>query len=523
MNKNRRNFLRHTSMLGASLVVTKSADARHQEHQHPQPKPKGSQPDDHSRHAPAKPAAPSANGAGFLPVVTPDLPKLPYKLENGVKVFHLVAEPVHTEFLPAASWADARVVDAWGYNGSVPGPTIEITEGDRVKILFTNKLPEPTTPHWHGLEVPMSQDGVPGIGQQLIMPGESYTYEFTINQNGTFFYHSHMAMQEMLGMIGLFIVHPKTPHEPRVDRDFGIILQGWAILPNNTVPNTLAMEFNWLTMNGKAGPATTPMIVRQGERVRIRFVNLGMDHHPIHLHGYQFYITGTEGGRCPESTWFPGNTAIVGVAQARDVEFVAKYEGDWMLHCHLPHHMMNQMVSMVGPVHALHGMQTGRGMEEGMGIISKGGALGEDLSPSLGRATGIPLEQMVSNGVAQDKNAMIYSCPMHPEVKSDKPGKCPKCGMNLILPPSRTAQGKSKRVPGYPQDMWMTMDQEVAKPETSWLPEGWTGSMMGMMTLVRVLPAKKYDRMMALIKEGKYEPGPKWPTKPEAHQHKHGE
>ncbi len=493
-------------MLGASLAAAKTVDAQHQ---------------DHSRHAPAKPAVqtPSANGAGFTPIVTPDLPKLPYKLENGVKVFHLVAEPVRTEFLPAASWADARVVDAWGYNGSVPGPTIEIVEGDRVKILFTNKLPEPTTPHWHGLEVPMSQDGVPGIGQQLIMPGETYTYEFTINQNGTFFYHSHMAMQEMLGMIGLFIVHPKVPHEPRVDRDFGIILQGWAILPNNTVPNTLAMEFNWLTMNGKAGPATTPMIVKQGERVRIRMVNLGMDHHPIHLHGHQFYVTGTEGGRCPESTWFPGNTAIVGVAQARDVEFVAKYEGDWMLHCHLPHHMMNQMISMVGPMHAMQGIQTGRGMEEGMGIVSKGGALGEDLGPSLGRATGIPLDQSVSHGIGQEKNVMVYSCPMHPEVKSDKPGNCPKCGMNLVVPQTRT---RGKRVPGYPQDMWMTMDKEVAKPETSWLPEGWTGSMMGMMTLVRVLPAEKYDRMMALIKEGKYEPGPKWPAKQETHQHKHG-
>jgi hypothetical protein len=324
-------------------------------------------------------------------------------------------------------------------------------------------------------------------------------------------------MQEMLGMIGLFIVHPKKPHEPRVDKDFAMILQGWAILPNNTVPNTLAMEFNWLTFNGKAGPATTPMIVKQGERVRIRLVNLSMDHHPIHMHGHQFYVTGTEGGRAPESTWYPGNTVLVGVAQARDIEFVAKYEGDWMIHCHLPHHMMNQMVSMVGPMaHAGHGIQTGRGMEEGMGIVSKGGALSEDLGPSLGRTTGVPLEQQVSNAIGQQQ--AIYSCPTHPEVKSDKPDKCPKCGMALVL----SQNGKRKRVPGYPQDMWMTMDAEVAKPETSWLPEGWTGSMMGMMTLARVLPAEKYDRMMALIKEGKYEPGPKWPAKQETHQHKHG-
>jgi manganese oxidase len=519
---NRRNFLRRTSLLGAGMLAGQSANAQQQN----KPAQQEHQQQGHSQHGQTKPAAPTpnnqapsqaTNGAGFLPVHAPDLSKLPYKLEDGVKVFHLVAEPVRVEFLPKSSWSDARIVDVWGYNGSCPGPTIEIVEGDRVRILFTNKLPEPTTPHWHGLEVPMSQDGVPGIGQQLIMPGETYTYEFTVNQNGTFFYHSHMPMQEMLGLIGLFIVHPKNPHEPRVDKDFAFILQEWAILPNNTVPNTLAMEFNWLTMNGKAGPATTPVIVKQGERVRIRMVNLGMDHHPMHIHGNQFYVTGTEGGRAPESTWYPGNTVLVGVAQARDVEFDAKYEGDWMLHCHLPHHMMNQMVSMVGPMaHAGHGIQTGRGMEDGMGIVTKGGALSDDLGPSLGRATGVPLEQQVSNAVGQAR--AIYSCPMHPEFKSDKPGTCPNCGMVLVLQKT----GRQKRVPGYPQDMWMTMDAEVAKPETSWLPEGWTGSMMGMMTLVRVLPAEKYDRMMALIKEGKYEPGPKWPSKQDSHQHKHG-
>src|SRR5262245_31120059 len=465
MNQNRRNFLRRASVPGASPVTAKSVDAQQQP---PPQQPKVEQQHDHSQHAPSKPAAETpggeTNGRDYIPVIAPDLTKLPFKLEDGVKVFHLIAEPVHTEFLPAASWADARKVDAWGYNGSVPGPTIEVMEGDRVKILFTNNLPEPTTPHWHGLEVPISQDGVPGIGQQLIMPGETYTYEFTIHQNGTFFYHSHMAMQEMMGMIGLFIVHPKTPHEPRVDRDFGLILQGWAILPNNTIPNTLSMEFNWLTMNGKAGPATTPIIVKLGERVRIRMVNLGMDHHPIHLHGHQFYVTGTEGGRVPEAAWFPGNTAIVGVAQARDIEFEAKYEGDWMLHCHLPHHMMNQMVSMVGPLHASAGMQTGRGMEEGMGIISKGGALSDDSGPSLGRATGVPLEKQVSNSVGQTTAAIIYSCPMHPEIASAEPGKCPKCGLNLAPQSGRNSQRKTKRVPGYPQDMWMTMDAEVAKP-----------------------------------------------------------
>ena len=181
--------------------------------------------------------------------------------------------------------------------------------------------------HWHGLEVPIDQDGVPWISQKPIAPGEKYTYEFTVHQEGTFFYHAHSAMQEMIGQIGLFIAHPEHSYKPRVDHDYGMILQEWAVLPNNTVPNTAAMEFNWLTFNGVTAPLTTPLIARLGSRVRLRIVNLGMDHHPIHLHGNQFVMTGTEGGRAPESTWYPMNTVLVGVAQARVVEFEAKYPG----------------------------------------------------------------------------------------------------------------------------------------------------------------------------------------------------
>jgi FtsP/CotA-like multicopper oxidase with cupredoxin domain len=332
-----------------------------------------------------------------VPVVSPDIPHLPFELDGNVKVFTLRAEPVRTEFVPG------RAVDAWGFNGSVPGPTIEITEGDRVRIIVENRLPEVFAPHWHGLEVPIEMDGMPGISQKPIPPGGSHTYEFTLNQNGTFFYHSHMAMQEMMGMIGLFIIHPKVAHEPRVDRDFAFILQEWWINPNNTIPNTLAMEFNWLTMNGKAAPATTPIVVKRGERVRMRMVNMGMDHHPMHLHGMQFVVTGTEAGRSDGPFTRRENTVLVGVAQARDVEFVATNPGDWMLHCHLPHHMMNQMATMVGP---------------------------------------------------------------------------------MMVDP----QEPSNRVAGYPQDMWMPMDGLAGdKPELYGLASGWTGAMMGMMTLVRVV------------------------------------
>src|SRR3990172_11249259 len=151
------------------------------------------------------------------------------------------------------------------------------------------------------------------------------------------------------------------------------------------------MEFNWLTFNGKAGPAITPMLCKLGERVRIRLVNLGMDHHPMHLHGHQFYVTGTEGGRIRTTAVEPANTVLVGVAQARDIEFVADNPGDWHFHCHLPHHMMNQMASMVGPMMAREGGMRPGSMEAGMGII-EGRALGEAAGPAFGRTLGVGAE-----------------------------------------------------------------------------------------------------------------------------------
>jgi hypothetical protein len=384
---------------------------------------------------------------------------------DGVKVFQLVAELVRREFLPG------RTMDMWGYNGCVPGPTIEIDEGNRVRVQFHNRLPEPTTVHWHGLEVPIAMDGTPAISQPLVPPGGRFTYEFTVRQHGTFFYHSHMAMQEMMGQIGLFIVHPHEPYQPAVDQDFAFVLQEWAVLPHSTIPNTMSMEFNWLTMNGRAAPATTPLIVRQGQRVAIRMVNLGMDHHPMHLHGHQFEVTGTEAGRIPESRWFAENTVLVGVAQARVIEFEAKYVGDWMLHCHLPHHMMNAMASMVGPMtQGGHGLMAGGGMEAGMGMPRQGHALSEDMGPALGRGLGLDArERQVSH--LPGPNAQAHA------------GHGP-------------APAGAGATPGYPQDMWMPMDRAVAKPETRGLAPGWSGALTGMMTLVRVMPAQRYDQFV---------------------------
>jgi hypothetical protein len=387
-----------------------------------------------------------------------------------VKVFNIAVEHVRTEFIPG------RVVDAWGFNGSIPGPTIQVNEGDRVRMIVENRLPEPYSMHWHGLEVPNSMDGMPGISQDLIPPGGTFAYEFTLHQNGTFFYHSHMAMQEMMGTIGLFIIHPRRAHTPAADRDFGIILQGWALLPNNTIPNSLAMEFNWLTFNGKAGPATTPILVKRGERVRIRIVNLGMDHHPIHLHGHQFFVTGTEGGRIRTTAVEPANTVLVGVAQARDIEFVADNPGDWHFHCHLPHHMMNHMASMVGPLMMSHGsgMRPGS-MEAGMGIVG-GSALGDAARAAFGRGIniGAEAERAVPNMPLAAGQSTSFL-----QAGRDNP---PNAGM----------------FPGYPQDMFMVMDDAVAKPETYGLRPGWSGGTMGMMTIVRVLEPALFDKIQEL-------------------------
>ena len=457
----RRNFLRGVATLAGAATAQATAQTQHVHEPAASERPR------------VIPPAASRWGVGVVPVVTPDVPDMPWRLENGVKVFDIAVEHVRTEFLPG------RIVDAWGFNGSVPGPTIQVNEGDRVRFIVENRLPEPFSMHWHGIEVPNDMDGMPGISQDPIAPGDRFVYEYTLHQNGTFFYHSHMAMQEMMGTIGLYVVHPRRPHAPRVDRDFGIVMQEWAILPNNTIPNSLAMEFNWLTFNGKAGPAMTPMLCKIGERVRIRLVNLGMDHHPIHIHGHQFYVTGTEGGRIRTTAVEPANTVLVGVAQARDIEFVANNPGDWHFHCHLPHHMMNQMASMVGPLMMSHANASRPGsMSAGMGIV-EGRALGDAASPALGRTI----------GVGAEPERAVPNMPL------------PTGSPPMFMQPGRTIPPNEGMFPGYPQDMFMVMDEVVAKPETYGMRRGWSGGTMGMMTVVRVLEPELFDKIQQLKAE----------------------
>ena len=285
--------------------------------------------------------SPSVASRDYTPVIVPNGWTLPYSLIDGVKVFHLVAEDVLHEFVPGLK---AR---CWGYNGSVHGPVIEAVEGDRVRIFVTNKLAGPTTVHWHGILVPSGMDGIGGLSQPSIAPGETFLYEFTLQQHGTYMYHSHHdeMTQIAMGMVGMFVIHPRTPSGPRADQDFAIMLHEWSIPVGTDRPNPNEMtDFNLLTMNAKAFPATAPLVAGKGERVRIRFGNLGpMDHHPIHLHGSFFTVVATDGGDVPESARHPETTVLVGVGQTRTIEFTADYLGDWAMHCHMTHHVMNQM------------------------------------------------------------------------------------------------------------------------------------------------------------------------------------
>jgi len=279
--------------------------------------------------------------AEYTPITPPNGTTLPYIMQEGTKIFHLIAEPVKREFAPGLT------VNCWGYNGQVPGPVIEAVEGDRVRILVTNKLPEATSVHWHGVLLPNGMDGVSGLNQKPIRPGETGTYEFTLKQHGTCMYHPHYdeMTQIAMGMNGFFIIHPKEePKDSKVDRDFAIFLNEWAIAPGTATPNPNEMlDFNYFTFNGRVYPGTAPLIVRTGEKVRIRLANLTMDNHPIHLHGYNFTVTAKGGCTIPKSAQYQDVTIDIPVGSTRDIEFVADEPGDWAFHCHKTHHIMSGM------------------------------------------------------------------------------------------------------------------------------------------------------------------------------------
>ncbi len=280
------------------------------------------------------------NGRPYNPVVTLNGWTLPWRMKDGWKEFHLIAEPVRRQMAPGMT------ANLWGYNGQSPGPTIECVEGDKVRIFVTNKLPEHTTIHWHGILLPSGMDGVGGLTQPHIPVGKTFVYEFQMKKSGTFMYHPHAdeMTQMAMGMMGFLVVHPKDPKFMRVDRDFVFLLNAFDIDPGSYTPRVNTMlDFNLWCWNSRVFPGIDPFVVRKGDRVRIRFGNLTMTNHPIHMHGYDFEVTCTDGGWVPKSARWPEVSVDVAVGQMRAFEFVADAPGDWAIHCHKSHHTMNAM------------------------------------------------------------------------------------------------------------------------------------------------------------------------------------
>lgn len=344
----RRSFLTRATALSSGALVLRSAHAVESNHTHHRSDQRREAITSDESSTPSleridsTPILPPGEpGKDYTPVVTPNNISLPWKVINGVKVYHLVAEEVEHEFAPGLE------ATCWGYNGQVHGPTIEAVEGDRVRIYVTNRLPSGTSVHWHGLRLPNGMDGVGGLTQRVIKPGETFRYEFTLRQHGTYMYHSHHdeMIQMGLGTMGLFVIHPRRPKEIQPDRDFALLLSEWRLDVGTSRPNPNEMtNFNVFTFNARVFPATESLMVKLGNRVRIRIANVAaMSHHPIHLHGYRFRVTETDGGPIPASAQQPETSVLVAIGQSRTIEFVADEPGDWAMHCHMTHHVMNQM------------------------------------------------------------------------------------------------------------------------------------------------------------------------------------
>jgi FtsP/CotA-like multicopper oxidase with cupredoxin domain len=328
------------------------------------------------------PPPPPPNGRPFNPVVTLNGWSLPWRMKDGVKEFHLVAEPVVREIAPGMK------ANLWGYNGQSPGPTIEVVEGDRVRIFVTNKLPEVTSIHWHGQFLPNGMDGVAGLNQPAIAPGKTYVYEFVARYAGTFMYHPHAdeMAQIGMGMMGFWVTHPKDPRQHAVDRDFVFLLNAYDIDPGSYTPDVNEMtDFNIWTINSRVFPGTDPMVVRKDDRVRIRMGNLSMTNHPFHIHGHRFEITGTDGGWIPPAARWPEVTVDIGVGQMRAIEFVADAPGDWAFHCHKSHHTMNAMghevPNLIGVDHRGVARQINDLVPGYMVMGDKGGSMGSMKMP----------------------------------------------------------------------------------------------------------------------------------------------
>jgi len=267
------------------------------------------------------------------------LQELAFTMDKGTKVFNLTAAPVKWQILKDVS------VTAWAYNGMVPGPLIRVTSGDKVRILIKNNLPESTTIHWHGVQVPNNMDGIPDETQKPIAPGETFTYEFVAKPSGTYWYHSHFDSDKQIsvGLSGAFIIEPPGGLASKPDIDKVFMLNEWRVIDGQTyaaMPAT-GMDGNYFTINGKAYPETETINAKVGQKIRLRFIGAGQVIHPMHLHGFPFKIVATDGNDVPESAQWTKDVISVAPGERYDVEFTPDRPGKWMLHCHIPHHTTN--------------------------------------------------------------------------------------------------------------------------------------------------------------------------------------
>ena len=269
---------------------------------------------------------------------------------GGVKEFRLTTSLVRWSILP-----DVQVA-AYAYNEQVPGPLLRFTAGDQVRVVVTNDLAEPTSVHWHGLEIPNAQDGAAGITQPAIEPGEIFTYEFTVPDTpGTFFYHTHVAAdrQQALGLYGALIIDASAEDSdrgPAYEQEYVVELGEWRVVDGQTYP---AMELegalpNFFTINGKSYPATETIRATVGDRILIRFVGTGQFIHPMHIHGGPFQIVATDGYAVPDGAQLTKDTVLVGPGERYDVVWEARQPGKWLLHCHIGHHITNDGVEVAG-------------------------------------------------------------------------------------------------------------------------------------------------------------------------------
>jgi FtsP/CotA-like multicopper oxidase with cupredoxin domain len=270
------------------------------------------------------------------------------RIEDGVKVFDLETSVIQWNILPYEQ------VMAYAFNRQVPGPRIRVTEGDRIRINVTNHLPESTTVHWHGLILPNEMDGPAEITQEPIAPGETFTYEFTTQQRGTYFYHTHdhPDRQQGLGLYGALIIDLKAPEEtPEYDLEYTIQLQEWLEREGYTYPAML-MEGglpNFFTINGKAYPETDTIEMKVGQKLRLRFIGSNNNFiHPMHIHGGPFTIVETDGYPVPATAQIEKDTVNVGPGERYDVIWTAREPGKWLIHCHIPHHTTNDNVEEEG-------------------------------------------------------------------------------------------------------------------------------------------------------------------------------